>query len=333
MMPKINLVKNWLLGAVAALAATGGAAVQAQTCPQREIRLVVPYSAGAGAADHMGRTLAQKLNETLGWSVFVENRAGADALIGTASVANAKPDGRTILFGDSSALTLSPAIRKVNFNPRDFVVIGPAATLPYVFVVSTKLGVKSLADFVTLAKSAPGTLNYASSSSMTEFGMELLKAQTGTDVVKISYPGAAQGITSILAGQTSMYFLPPLVAKPYINSGQMIALATATPARLPIFPDVPTFAELGYPGIDVQMRTGLFAPKGTPDAVVVCLNQALTQIMADPQVQSKFENDGVLINRGQNVEDFTKALETDREKWKRVASEAGLGDAAEVSSK
>ncbi len=310
----------------AVLAMASGAA-SSQSYPTKPVTIVVPYQAGAGAGDRIGRMIAAKLAERLGKPVMIENRPGADATIGAVYVINAKPDGYTIYQGDSGPLAIVPALRKVSFDPaKDLIAVGPIVTMPYVLGVSAKLGVKSVGDLVKLAKSKPGTLNYASSSAMVVLGMELFKKKTDTDIVHIPFGGASGAILSILGGQTSMMFLNPLAFKPYIDSGQIIALAIAAPSRAAVLPDVPTFDELGIAGVDVQTYLGLFAPRGTPREIMAKLNKALADVMSDTAVQKELTSQGTVVINDHSAENFAKELDQDREKWRRVVSDAGLGE-------
>ena len=306
-----------------------GAAAHAQSFPEKAITMVVPYSAGAGAGDRMGRSLAIKLGERLGKPVVVDNKPGADATIGTSFVANARPDGYTLLQGDSGPLAIVPAMRKVSYDPKDLIAVGPTVSLPYVLGVSASLGVKTFPEFLKLARSRPGALNYASSSAMVVLGMELLKKKTDTRIVHIPYGGAAGALQSILAGQTSMMLLNPLALKPYLDSGQLVALGIAAPTRAAVLPDVPTFEELGIQGLDVQTYVGLFAPRGTPRDVIARLNGALAEIMSDPAVQKELTSQGAVIVKDHSSEGFAREMDKEREKWLRVVTEAGLAEKPE----
>ena len=316
-----------------ALAALTSLWAHAQNFPERPVTLVVPYSAGAGAGDLMGRSLAVKLGEKLGQAVVVENKAGADATIGTAYVSNAKPDGYTLLQGDSGPLAIVPSMRKVPYDPRDLVSVGPTVTLPYVLALSSKLGVKSLPELIKLAKAKPDLLNYASSSAMSVLGMELVKRKAEINVTHIPYSGAAGALNSILAGQTSMMFLNPLALKPYLESGQLIAVAIGAPVRSPVLPAVPTFEELGISGVDVQTYVGLFAPRGTPANVVAKLNRTLAEVMSDSANQKELENQGAVVIKEHGSATFARDIEREREKWQRLVSDAGLGEKAEGQKK
>jgi tripartite-type tricarboxylate transporter receptor subunit TctC len=239
-------------------------------------------------------------------------------------VANAKPDGYTILQGDSGPLAIVPAMRKVNYDPRKLEAVGPMVTLPYVLAVSPGLGVKSLPDLVKLAKSQPDKLNYASSSAMVVLGMELLKKKLEINVLHIPYGGAAPALMSILSGQTHMMFLNPLALQPYLESGQMLALGIAAPTRSPILPDVPTFDELGIPGMDVQTYVGLFAPRGTPSDVINRLNRALADVMSQADIQTDLKSQGAVVIKDSGAAHFGTEMEKEREKWMRLVSESGL---------
>lgn len=318
---------------VAACVALTCSGAYAQGFPDRTITLVVPYSAGAGAGDRMGRALAIKLSDKLGKAVVVDNKAGADATIGTAFVANARPDGYTLLQGDSGPLAIVPAMRKVPYDPRDLVSVGPTVTLPYVLVLSSKLGVKSWPELVKLAKAKPDLLNYASSSAMSVLGMELVKKKADISVTHIPFSGAAGALNSILAGQTAMMFLNPLALKPYLDAGQLVALGIAAAVRSPVLPDTPTFEELGIPGVDVQTYVGVFAPRGTPNDVIARLNRAIAEVMSEPAMQKELEGQGAVVIKDHSAAGFARDIENEREKWRKLVSDAGLGEKAEGQKK
>jgi tripartite-type tricarboxylate transporter receptor subunit TctC len=298
----------------------------AQTFPERSITLVVPYSAGAGAGDIIGRKLAQKVSEKLGKAMIVDNKPGADATIGAAYVINARPDGYTLLEGDSGPLAIVPAMRKLNFDPADLAPVGPLVALPYALAVSPKLGVKTLADLIKLAKADPNALNYASSSAMSILGMELIKRRVGINVTHIPYSGATGALNSILAGQTSMMVLNPVALKPFLDSGQLIAIAIGSPMRSPVLPDVPTFEQLGVSGVDVQIYMGVFAPPSTPTLVITRLNSVVAEVMRDPAFRKDLESQGAVLLKEQTPAAFGLVMDGEREKWKRLVSEAGIGE-------
>lgn len=304
-----------------------------QTFPDRPVTLVVPYSAGAGAGDMMARSLAVKLGEKLGQTVIVDNKAGAEATIGTAFVANAKPDGYTLLQGDSGPLAIIPAMRKVPFDPRELVSVGPTVSLPFVLALSSKLGLTSLQEMIKLAKAKPDLLNYASGSAMSILGMELLKRKADINVTHIPYSGATGALNSILGGQTSMLFLNPVALKPYLESGQLVAVAIGAPTRSAFMPNVPTFEELGIPGVDVQTFVGLFAPRGTPAHVIGRLNGALAEVMDDPATRRELESQGAVVIKDHGATAFARSIERERDKWQRLVSEAGLGREVEGAKK
>lgn len=325
MYPRIHLV--------AALFAASSLVAHAQNYPERPVMLVVPYSAGAGAGDLMARSLSVKLGEKLGQAVIIENKAGADATIGTAYVSNAKPDGYTLLQGDSGPLVIVPAMRKVPYDPRELVAVAPTVTLPYVLAISAKLGVKTLPDLIKLAKSKPDLLNYASSSAMSVLGMELVKKKADINVTHIPFSGAAGALNSILAGQTSMMFLNPLALKPFLESGQLVAIAIGAPARSPVLPNVPTFDELGIAGVDVQTYVGLFAPRGTPANVVARINRGVADVLNDPANQRELESQGAVVIKDRTAATFAQSIDREREKWQKLVTDAGLGERAEGQKK
>lgn len=301
-----------------------------QQFPDRPITLVVPYSPGAGAGDRVARLMGVKLGDKLGQGVVIDNKPGADGTIGAAFVANARPDGYTLLEGDSGPLAVVPAIRNVNFDVSKLVAVAPMVTLPYVLAVSPKLGVKTVRQLIELAKAHPDLLNSASSSAASMLGMELIKVKTGIKITNVPYSGAAGALNSIIAGQTSMIALNPLALKPFLESGQLVALAICAPVRSPVLPDVPTFEELGIQGVDVQTYLGLFAPRNTPKDVAARLNRAVADVLSDPAIQKELEAQGVVLVKDHSAEGFEKAMEAEREKWRRLVELAGLRKREEI---
>ena len=310
----------------ACLLAATGLSASAQTFPERPVTFVVPYSAGAGAGDIIGRKLAQKVSEKLGKAMIVDNKPGADATIGAAYVANAKPDGYTLLEGDSGPLAIVPAMRKVSYDPNELVPVAPLVALPYVLAVSPKLGVKTLADLVKLVKADPNALNYASSSAMSMLGMELIKRRAAFNVTHIPYSGATGALNSILGGQTSMMVLNPVALKPFLESGQLVAIAIGSPVRSPVLPDVPTFEQLGVTGVDVQIYMGVFAPPGTPPAVVAKLNSVIAEVMQDPAMRKDLEGQGAIVFKEHSSAYLGRIMAEEREKWRKLVGDSGLGE-------
>src|ERR1043166_8278199 len=239
----------------------------AQAYPSKPMRLVVTYPPGGGS-DVIGRTLAQKLTESFGQQMIVENRAGANGNIGTEYVARSAPDGYTLVLGNTGPLCISPAIySSIPYNSAtDFAPIALVASTPIILVAHPSLPVKTVGDLVKLAKARPGELHFASSGSgsTSHLAGEMLKLMAHIDMVHVPYKGVAPAITDVIAGQVQLQFIDVSVVVNHIKSGRVHAIAWTGAKRGPAFPALPTVAESGYPGFDVTGWYGILAPAGTP---------------------------------------------------------------------
>ena len=298
----------------------------ADNYPSRPIHLIVPFSAG-GSADSTARVLARRLSEALGQSVVVENRTGGGAIIGAEFVKKAEPDGYTLLLGQSGPLSINPAVYKnLPYDPvRDFVPVCLTTTYPYVMVVNASLGVKTLNEFVILARSKPGGLNYGTTGvgSSNHLVTELFAGKAGIKMTHIPYRGTALAVTDLLAGQVQMVFSDPISALQYVRSGALIALAVTSKDRSPVAPDVPTVAESGYPGFDAIAWHGILAPANTPPAIVARLNAEIVQALKDPETRSLLESQAIQVV-GSSPQEFASFIQQDIAVWKDVAEQAKI---------
>jgi tripartite-type tricarboxylate transporter receptor subunit TctC len=257
------------LGAVLLLV-TGAPAALGQGYPNRPVHVVVPFTAGS-ATDILARTFGQKLSEIWSQSVIVENRPGAGGTIGAALVAKAPPDGYTLLV-HSAAQAYNPSIYpSLPYDTaKDFVAIAPLAGQPNVLVVAPAAGIQTVAELIAQAKQKPGQLNFASAGtgSGTHINGEKFKLAAGIDVVHIPYKGTPEALTDTMAGRVTYFFAPISAALPLVRDGKLRALAVSTAKRSSVLPNVPTIAESGLPGFDYSLWVGMFAPGGTPAAVV-----------------------------------------------------------------
>ena len=302
----------------------------AQAYPTRPVRLVVAYAAG-GPSDLLGRTVAQKLTEILPQPVVVENRAGAGGQIGVDSVAKAAPDGYTLLLGDITAFAVNPNFYKsLPYDSRkDFTPIGPIASGVILLFASASLPAQNIKELIALAKSKPGALSFGSAGNgqfPTHLGLELFKATYGLDILHVPYKGAAPAMADLAAGRISLAMTAGLgLAKPFIESGKVRALAITGDKRTAAAPDVPTFAEAGSPLPEINAGTwfGMMAPAGLPRNIVVKLNESLTQAMAAPDVRTRLAslNMEPMTSTPEAFADFIKAgIET----WARVLKRANI---------
>ena len=263
--------------------------------PNRPIRLIIGFPAG-GSTDIVGRVVAQKLGERLGQAVVVENKGGAGGTIGTDAAAKAAPDGYTLTLGTTSTMAVAPgAYSKLGYDPiKNFSPISLVAVTPYLLVVNPQVPANNLAELVTLAKSQPDKLNYASAGngSTTQLAMEMLNDVTGMKMTHIPYKGNADADLAILSNQAQVLFgsMPALLQ--HAKTNKLRALAVGTSKRSPALPDVPTVAELGYPGFEAALWLGVLTPAGTPKPIIDRLNKELVAIVATPDFKAAMDKNG-----------------------------------------
>ena len=309
----------------AALAVVGGALAQAPTYPTKPIRLVVPFPPG-GATDILARDVAQKLTESWGQAVVVDNRPGAGANIGTELVAKSAPDGYTLLMGTVGTHAINPSLyAKLPYDHvKDFAPVILVAGVPNVLVVNPALPVNSVAELIAYAKANPGKLNFASSGSGTSIHLsgELFKVMAGVEMVHVPYKGSAPAVQDLIGGQVQLMFdnLPPSL--PQIKAGKLRALAVTSAARAPALPDVPTMAEAGLPGFEASSWFGILAPTGTPPAIVAKLNAEIAKWLATPEAKEKLAKQGANAAGG-SPEDFAKHIAAETAKWAKVVKDSG----------
>ena len=286
-------IRNWFIGAMAigfSLPTLGQDAY-----PNRPIRMIVPYAAG-GVSDIMGRVLAQKMTEVMGQSVVVENRAGAGGTLGTDIASKAAPDGYTITLSSLTAHAIGPNILKsVPYDPvKDFTAIGGVAITVNILTANPAMPFQTLKELVTYAKANPGKLTFGSSGvgSVGHLSGEVLRASTGVDLLHIPYKSAGLAYPDMIAGNVSMVFDTLPSAIQYVRSGKARAIAMLSDHRSPLLPDVPTFAEAGYPEATLRFWIGIHAPPNLPPAITQKLNQALNQSLAAPDLKERFTNLG-----------------------------------------
>ncbi len=312
---------------VAALLALGfgvGAASAQETYPNRTIRLIVGFAAGGGN-DIIARIVGQKLQESLGQTVVVENRVGAGGRLSAEYVAAQPPDGYTLLIGASGAMAISPAV--VAGVPyvtlRDFAPISMLASFPLIMIVGADHPAKSVKELVAWAKANPDKANYATSSTAFTLATELFKLKSGAPMVPIPYRSGNESVVSVMAGQSTLTIVDPPPSTPQVKAGKVRALAITAAKRLDDLPEVPTMDEQGYPDVHVQLWSGVFAPAGTPPAVIGKLEGELKRIMQLPDVQQKFKAmaTGTV---GSSAADFAKLIEAETRMWADVGKAANL---------
>ena len=298
-----RLYRGVLLLMASALCATGASA---QPYPNRPIKLIVADSAG-GAPDQLGRLVAQKLSDSLGQPVVVDNRAGAGGVVGADIAAKSAPDGYTLLLTTTAIYAILPNLRKnLPYDPvKDFVPISRIATASNVLVVNNALPAKNIAELVKLAKDKPGTLNYASAGVGTPAHLagEMLNLLADIKVVHVPYKGAAPALTDVIAGNAQYIITSPIAAGAHMTGGRVRALATTGAERNPSLPDLPTIAET-VPGYEITQTWGIVVPAGTPQELASRLNAEIVKVMSQPDVKEK-----VLATGATPVSDSQPAFE------------------------
>ncbi|HOV18723.1 Bug family tripartite tricarboxylate transporter substrate binding protein [Ottowia sp.] len=322
------ILKRSLLGLMVAAALVAAAPVLAQEkFPDRPISFVVPFPPG-GPTDAMARLLATELTRELGQSVVVDNRAGAGGNIGADSVARAKPDGYTILFGTSGPLAINHSLYKgLKYDPRtSFEPVIYVGYLPNVLVVRPSLGVDSVQALIAKDKADPGKLNYASSGNgaSSHLAGVMFNEMAGTKLIHVPYKGTGPALNDLLAGQVDMTFTDILTAMPYIQSGKVKALGVATAKRSSAMPDIPTIAQQGLPGYDVSVFFGVVAPKGTPADRVKLLNQAFVQALASDKVRQSFAKQGLEAAPEHSPAYLGQFIKKEVDAWAKVVKQSGV---------
>jgi tripartite-type tricarboxylate transporter receptor subunit TctC len=317
--------------AVLAIALVAASAVEAQstgaaaTFPARPIRFIVP-NAAAGSTDLVARTVAQKVEESLGQQIVVDNRPGSGGIIGTELVARAGADGYTLLMGTIGNLAISPHLyRKLAYDPiKDFAPVTQLASAAYMLVIHPSVPAKSVKELVALAKSRPSQLNYASAGSGTgsHLSAELFRSVAGIALVHVPYKGGTPAITDVIGGQVQIMLNGIPSSMPHLKSGRIRALAVTTATRSPAAPELPTMAEAGYPGAESTSWTGVLAPAGTPASVIARLNSEFVRALRTPEVSARLSADGA-VPVGSSSAEFAAYLRSELVKWGKVVRESG----------
>jgi tripartite-type tricarboxylate transporter receptor subunit TctC len=316
------MLRQLLAAAAAALLAT--AATAADNYPSRPVKIVVPFAAG-GPADVYARVLAQKMEQDLGQAFVVEDKPGGGSIVGTQAVQTAEPDGYTLLLMSNTHTVNETLIPHKPFElMRDFVPVAPVNYSDLVLVVHPSVPAKTLEEFIALAKSKPGVLNYASSGPGTPYHMagELFKAMAGVNIVHVPYKGSSGARTDVLGGQVQMMFDAITTMAPNVEAGKVRALGTSGKVRSKVLPNVPTISEAGVPGYEAVIWLGIMAPKGTPRAIVEKLNAEIRKIVAEPDIKAAWDKQGA-VPMSMSPEEFDKFLRADIEKWAKVVKISG----------
>ena len=310
----------------AALALSACTGVFSQTAyPDKPIRLVVPYPPG-GFTDILGRLLSAQLQTRLGQTVIVDNKGGGGSTIGSAMVARAPADGYTLLLvAPDLAINESLMASRLSYDARkDFSPVIRAAWSPMVLVTHPSVPAKNVSEFLALAKARPGKINFASGGIGTgaHLALELFKTRAGVDVTHVPYKGNGPATSDLLGGQVSAMFLQYAVAKPHVAGGKLVMLATPSGKRSPAIPDVPTIAESGLPGFDVEPWFGIVAPAGTPAAIVNRLNAEIGKIMQQNDVKDLLASFGATPSIS-SPQEFGKFIDSEVTRWAEVVKASG----------
>ncbi len=319
----MNRIQQLASGVVLACAACAG---WAQAYPQKPVHMVVPYPAG-GYYDLLARVIGQKLGETWGQSLVVENRVGANGIVGTEYVARSAPDGYTIEMGGIGPHGINPSLyRNLSYDVlRDFAPVIHVANAPNVLVVHPSLPVTSVAQLVALAKAQPGTLNYASngSGSSPHLSAEMFAAIAGIKMQHVPYKGSAPAVADMLAGHVSLLFGTMGDVVPHIRAGKLRALAVTGAHRIPALPDVPTMIEAGVPGYESVAWFGVVAPAAVSREMVQRLNQDIGHALQLPDVQEKITAQGSAEIVGGTPEQFGAFIRAEIAKWAKIVKDSG----------
>lgn len=299
---------------------------QRSNYPDRPIRLIVPFPPGGGN-DILARAVGQRLAQPLGQQVVVDNRGGAGGMLGGQIAATSDPDGYTLFLGSLGSLAHNPALRTNNpyDPPRDFAAVSMLATSAFLLAVHPAVAARSVPDLLTLARAKPGSLNYASAGvgSSLHLTAELFKHTAGVNIVHIAYKGTAPALVDLLAGQVQMVFstMPPVL--PHVKTGKLRALGVTTTARTKAAPDVPTIAEAGVRGFEVQNWQGIVVPKKTPASIVGRLNTEVLAVLATPAMVDVLTAQG-LDAAGGKPGDFDQLIRDEIVKWRKLVQAAKI---------
>jgi len=296
----------------------------AQSYPAGPVRVIVPFPPGGGV-DGTGRLVSQKLSEAFGRQFIVENRPGANGMIGSEIAAKAPADGYTLMVNGANFVTTPSLYAKASYDPvKDFDPVSLLAHAPNVLVVHPSLPVKSVKELIALARARPGHVNFAGSGSGStpHLAAELFNTLANVKMVHVPYRGTGPAIIGIMSGEASVMFMPTTNAVPLVKAGRMRALAVTTRERVPAMPELPTVAESGLKDYESSQWYGLLAPDGAPRAVLDLLSAQLVKIMQAPEMKQRLAGDG-LVAVGSTREAFAAHIRTETAKWARVIKQSG----------
>ncbi len=308
-----------LLGTVSSPAAW------AQAYPSKPIRIIVPAAAG-GITDILGRAVGQKLSEQIGQPVVIDNKPGANGIIGMEAAAKAAPDGHTLVVGYTATLAINPGLySKLPYDPvKDFAPITPALSLSLVLIAHPSVPAKNLKELIALGKAKPGQLNYGTAGigATGHLAMELFKTLTGADFTHVPYKGNAPAYTDLLAGQVQLMFADVPGSLGYIKANRVHAFAITSPKRSPMIPDIPTVTEAGLTGFEPNIVFGFLAPAGTPKDIVTRLNTEIIKVLKDPAFGQRFAAQAADVVHS-SPEEYAGYIKAEIPKWTKVVKASG----------
>jgi tripartite-type tricarboxylate transporter receptor subunit TctC len=319
------MMKQWMKWFAVAAFSACAAGASAQGYPSKQVRIIVPQAPG-GASDALSRIIAAKLGEKWGQQVIVENRAGAGGNIGTAEAAKAPADGHTLLLGYIGTNAINPSLyHNLAWDPiRDFVPVATLAAVPFIVVVNPSLAVNTTQELIASARAANGKLTYSSAGngSVNHLLGEMFDSAAGVKMTHVPYKGAGPALADLIGGQVQVSFTSMPSAIGHIKGGKLRAIAVTSRARSETLPDLPTLAESGLPGFDVNPWFGLFAPAATPAAIVSQINREINDLLATADLRARFASQGA-VPLATSPAEFAALLKQDIEKWAKVVKDSG----------
>lgn len=311
--------------AIAVSLCTASLNAVAQQYPSKPIRLVIPFPP-AGATDVIGRALGQKLSESLGQAVVIENRPGAGSTIGAEQVANAAPDGYTLLLASGSICISANLYKKLPFDPaKSFAPVSLVGHVPHMLVANPAVPADSIKELIALAKAKPGDLNVASqgNGTLSHMELELFKLAASVDLTHVPYKGSSNAMTDLLSGNVSMLFDSVTSSLPMVKKGQLKALGVVSPKRLSFAPDIPTIAEAGVPGFDAANWFAVLAPAGTPRETIQLLHTHVVKALDTPDLRQRLAAQGAVLESS-TPEALGILIRSDLDRWAKVVKQAGI---------
>lgn len=310
--------------ALGTLASLGWA--QPAPYPNKPIRIVIGFAPG-GAADYVARAMSESFSKALGQTVLIDNKPGNGSSIAADIVAKAAPDGYTLLIASPSAISVNPALNpKLTYKPSDLLPVGKMTTSPLVLAVNPNSSIRTVPDLIAAAKKDPGKLNYSTSGngSAPHLGAALFSLLTNTEMTHVPYRGGSFAITSVMAGETQLTFGTSPSVLPQANAGKLRAIAVSTRERSPLVPDMPGMREAGLPEYNLEFWYGMFAPVGTPPAIVKTIHDAVRTAMQQPSVKAALEREGTEVSLSGSPEQFSTFLVEDGKFWVNLVNTANV---------